>query len=111
MGPILSLAGKKLALGCVDTFFDAKESNQRQNCAAVLDSFSWPGRGKTAGFTKAPQMEADTFFVAQRKYPKISIPAVTFFDAKESNQRKAPRIARNPAEKSSAEAKTKLACC
>ena len=57
------------------TFFDAKESNQRQNCAAVLDSFSWPRRGKTAGFTNAP------------------------------------RIARSPAEKSSAEAKTELACC
>ena len=39
-----------------DTFFDAKESIQRQNCEAVLDSFSWPRKGKTVGFTKAPRI-------------------------------------------------------
>ena len=39
-----------------NTFFDAKESIQRQNCEAVLDSFSWPRRGKTVGFTKAPRI-------------------------------------------------------
>jgi hypothetical protein len=37
-----------------NTFFDAKESIQRQNCEAVLDSFRWPRRGKTVGFTMAP---------------------------------------------------------
>jgi hypothetical protein len=30
-----------------------KEKNQRQNCRAVLDSFSWSRRDKTEGFTKA----------------------------------------------------------
>jgi hypothetical protein len=40
---------------------------------------------------------AGNFFDAQR----TKVKAVTFFDAKESNQRKAPRIARKPVANSS----------
>jgi hypothetical protein len=44
---------------------------------------------------------AVTFFDAKESNQRLHVLAVTFFDAKESNQRKAPRIARKPAVNSS----------
>jgi hypothetical protein len=48
------------AFGEYLSFASPKERYQRQNCGAVLDSFSWPRSGKTGGFTKGDPGSRDS---------------------------------------------------